>query len=282
MAIRLVIDSASDIPLQDAAAMGIDVISMQVTFGGETFTDRVDLTPDRFYEKLVETDELPVTSQIPPHKYEERFKEIIDAGDTPFAITLSSKLSGTYQSACIAAGSFGGKVYVVDSLNVSLGEAVLIRYAAERVRAGIEPEELERELLEKREKICVLALLDTLEYLKKGGRISSAVAFAGGILAIKPVVSVERGEVKMAGKARGSKHGGNLLLELVRKSGGIDFSMPYTLAYSGVSDHLLKKYVEDSRSLWQDKTRELPVMRIGATIGTHVGPGAIGVAFFSN
>ena len=209
-------------------------------------------------------------------------KKIIDAGDTPFAITLSSKLSGTYQSACIAAGSFGGKVYVVDSLNVSLGEAVLIRYAAERVRAGIEPEELERELLEKREKICVLALLDTLEYLKKGGRISSAVAFAGGILAIKPVVSVERGEVKMAGKARGSKHGGNLLLELVRKSGGIDFSMPYTLAYSGVSDHLLKKYVEDSRSLWQDKTRELPVMRIGATIGTHVGPGAIGVAFFSN
>lgn len=115
-------------------------------------------------------------------------------------------------------------------------------------------------------------MLDTLEYLKKRRQVSSATAFAGELLSIKPVISVIDGEVKSIGKARGSKKGNNLLMELVEKSGGIDFDMPYTLAYSGNDDSMLKKYIEDSARLWQGKTEHLPILEIGATIGTHVGP----------
>ena len=122
--------------------------------------------------------------------------------------------------------------------------------------------------------------MGTLEYLKKGGRISSAVAMAGSLLQIKPVVSVEDGEIKLVGKARGSKNGNNLLAQLVMGSSGIDFEKPYSLAYSGTDRSLLDKYVDDSRYLWEGHTENLPVISLGATIGTHVGPGAIAVAFF--
>ena len=127
-----------------------------------------------------------------------------------------------------------------------------------------------------------MALLDTLEYLKKGGRISSTVALAGTLLNIKPVIAVEDGEVAILGKARGSKNGGNMLMTQVEKAGGIDFSKPFCLAYTGLSDALLKKYVADSASLYEGKADYLPIHTIGSTIGTHVGPGAIAVAFFGN
>lgn len=129
-----------------------------------------------------------------------------------------------------------------------------------------------------------MAVLGTLKYLKKGGRISSLVAFAGEMLSIKPVVSVVNGEVKLVGKAMGSKKGNNLLTQLVEKSGGIDFSMPYALAYSGLSSEYLNKYLKDSKPLWEeyiDKIENIPSYMIGSTIGTHVGPGAVAVAFFA-
>jgi len=118
--------------------------------------------------------------------------------------------------------------------------------------------------------------------LKKGGRISSTVAFAGNLLSIKPVIAIENGEVSLVGKARGSKKGNNLLRELVVNSGGINFAKPFALAYSGLSDHLLQKYIEDSKELYQNKTDNLPITTVGCTIGTHVGPGAIALAFFEN
>ena len=131
-------------------------------------------------------------------------------------------------------------------------------------------------------KIRLLALLDTLKYLRKGGRISSVAAVAGEMLSIKPVVAIERGEVKLVGKAMGSKKGNNLLTQLVDRFGGIDFSMPYALGYSGLSDEFLKKYLNDSEKLWKEHTDSVPSYMIGSTIGTHVGPDAIAVAFFSN
>ena len=280
MAVRLVIDSASDIEYSMAMEKGWVFLPITVSFGEEQLKDGIDINASSFYDRLIESDVMPVTSQITPYVYQQTFDKIIESGDTPIVITLSSKLSGTYQSACVAAENAAAKVYVIDSLNAALGEALIVEYADRLVRQGLSPEEIVEKVEEKKGKIHLLALLDTLEYLKKGGRISSAVAFAGALLSIKPVIAVEDGEVKLVGKARGSKNGNNLLAEMIRNCGGIDYSMPYTLAYSGNSDALLKKYLEDSKHLWAEDADKMPVMRIGATIGTHVGPGAIGVAFF--
>ena len=280
MAVKLIIDSASDITPAKAKEMGIIHVPMSITFGQTQYLDGVELDPKRFYELLIETDTLPKTAQISPYTFEQEFEKVIAQGDTPIAITISSKLSGTYQSACIAAEKIEGKAFAVDSLNAALGEAILIYWAAELIERGLEADKIVNELNAAKTKIKLIALVDTLEYLKKGGRVSSATAFAGELLSIKPVISVIDGEVKPIGKARGSKKGNNLLMELVEKSSGIDFDMPYTLAYSGTSDSMLKKYIEDSAHLWQGKAENLPVLEIGATIGTHVGPGAIAVAFF--
>ena len=119
-----------------------------------------------------------------------------------------------------------------------------------------------------------------LEYLKKGGRISSTVAFAGELISLKPVIGVVGGEVKMVGKAIGSRRGNNLLNRLVESKGGIDFTMPYGTIWSGLDDSMLQKYINDSASLWEGHTDKIPSYILGGTIGTHIGPGAIGVAFF--
>ena len=126
----------------------------------------------------------------------------------------------------------------------------------------------------------IVALVDTLEYLKKGGRISKTVAFAGTVLNIKPVLSVVDGEINMLGKARGSKMGNNLLVQEIDKAGGIDFRKPVLLGYSGISDALLQKYIEDSRYIWEGNLKEVRYTTVGSVIGTHAGPGAVVVAFF--
>lgn len=281
MAIKLVIDSASDIPYKKAVEKGWVFLPITVAFGEEEYCDGIDIDYIGFFNKLIESDVMPVTSQVTPQAYEDAFAAIIAEGDTPVAITLSSKLSGTYQSACIAAEAFEGKAHVVDSLNATLGEALVIEYADRLISEGCSVEELIAKLDEDKTKIHLLGLLDTLEYLKKGGRISSTVAFAGTLLSIKPVVSVDDGEINLAGKARGSKNGNNLLAELIAKCGEVDFSKPFTLAYAGTDRTLLDKYIEDSKHFWEDHVEELPVLNIGATIGTHIGPGAIAVAFFA-
>ena len=133
-------------------------------------------------------------------------------------------------------------------------------------------------------RVRILGLIDTLEYLKRGGRISVAAGAVGEMLSIKPVITVVDGEVVVLGKARGSKNGRNLLHREVERAGGVDFSMPGALGYSGLSDKLLRKYLEDNRSVWEEGVREedLPISQIGAAIGTHVGPGGIAVAFFAH
>ena len=230
---------------------------------------------------LVESDTLPTTSQATPYQFEAAFRKAVDAGDTVVAITLSAKLSGTYQSAVIAAAEFPGRVFVIDSASAAIGTGILIEYALQLVDEGLSAEEIAQKLLAQRERIYVVAMLDTLEYLKKGGRISKTVAFAGELLSIKPVVSIEGGEVKLLGKARGSKQGNNLLVKQIQAAGGVDFSMPLLLGYTGLSDVLLQKYITDSAILWESCRKELPRTLIGSVIGTHVGPGAVAVAFFS-
>ena len=168
----------------------------------------------------------------------------------------------------------------MDSLNVCIGEQNLIMYAVRLREQGLSAPEIAALLNHKKHDICLVAVFDTLEYLKQGGRISKTAAWAGSVLSIKPVISILKGEVAILGKARGSKNGNNMLIQNVQQSGGIDFSMPYCLGYSGLDDTLLQKYIEDSRALWEGKTDDLPISTIGSTIGTHAGPGAIAVSFF--
>lgn len=282
MSVQIVIDSACDLPKSTADTLGLHYMPMRTIFGDQEYLDGISLTGEQFYEKLIETDEVPKTSQVPPSDFEAAFEKIIAAGDTALCITISSKLSGTYQSAMIAAERFGDKVIVVDSLNVTVGEQLLVLRAMQLQKEGWSAWEMAEILNHEKKRIRLIALLDTLEYLKKGGRISSTVAFAGTLLSIKPVIALVDGEIELLGKARGSKNGNNKLMELVESSRGIDFERPFSLAYSGLSDHLLRKYITDSHALYEGKTDHLPVCRIGSTIGTHAGPGAIGVAFFEN
>ena len=278
MKIRMITDSASD--LLSPHRPEVTVLPMTITFGEEQFRDGVDLTHRQFYEKLIEGEELPTTSQIAPAQFEEAFRDAVEAGESVVAVVLSSKLSGTYQSACIAAEEFPGKVFVVDSANATIGERILVERGLELMDQGLEAAAIAAKLDEEKADIRLVALLDTLEYLKRGGRVSASVALVGGLLAIKPVVAVQDGEVVVLGKARGSKNGNNLLVQEIQKTGGVDFGRPYLLGWAGLDDSLLQKYIADSAALWEGQADSLPTGTVGGTIGTHVGPGAIAVAFF--
>ena len=280
MSVKLIIDSASDVNENEAQELGIIMVPMEVRFGNDEYLDGVNLMPKDFYNRLIESDELPKTSQINPFRFEEEFEKLVANGDEVVVVTISSKLSGTYRSACEASKNFEGKVFVVDSLNATIGERLLCQYAIRLIKEGKSASEIATELNNSKSKINVIAMLNTLKYLKKGGRISAVTALAGEVFSIKPVVGIVDGEVKMIGKAMGSKKGNNLLNTLVEKKGGIDFDMPYGVVWSGTDNSVLNKYVEDSAHLWEGHTDNVPAYMMGSTIGTHVGPGAIGVAFF--
>ena len=279
MSVKIIVDSTSD--LTPEVAQQVKIVPLTIHFGGKQYVSGVDIDAKKFYEMLVESDVLPTTSQPTPYAFSQVFQEVVDAGDTAVCLTVSSKLSGTYQSATIAAKEFPGKIFVVDTLTVAIGGGILTEYALQLANSGMTAEKIAQDVLAQREKVRVLALVDTLEYLKKGGRISSTVAFAGGLLNIKPVISVTDGEVKMMGKARGSKQGNNLLVQEIQKSGGVDFTKPLMLGYTGLSDALLQKYIADSAALWEGQVENLPVSIVSSVVGTHVGPGAVAVAFFA-
>ena len=257
MSVQIIVDSTVDMP--ERMKDRFRIVPLTVHFGAEEFIDGVTIDKHRFYERLVESDELPTNSAV--------------------VVTLASKFSGTYQSACIAAAEYDN-IYVVDSKSAAIGSGILAEYALECADKGMDAKTIAETLEKKRDEICLIALLDTLEYLKKGGRISKTVAFAGGLLNIKPVITVVDGEIQVIGKARGSKQGNNLLVQKIHESGGIDFDEPIILGYSGLSDSYLKKYVEDSRDIWQDKADSLDSTLICSVIGTHTGPGVVAVAFF--
>ena len=279
MSVKIIVDSTAD--LQPQAAARVKIVPLSIRFGDREFIDGVTIDSRKFYEMLVESDELPTTSQANPAVFEEAFEEAVSAGHEVVCITCSSRLSGTHQSAVIAAEEFPGKVHVVDSRTIALGSAILTEYALELMDRGLSAQEIAGKLMQKRDKVRLIAMLDTLEYLKKGGRISKTVAFAGGLLNIKPVISIEDGEIKILGKARGSKQGNNLLVQEIQKAGGVDFRKPLMLGYTGLSDTLLRKYIDDSAALWQGNVEQLPVSVVGSVVGTHAGPGAVAVAFFS-
>lgn len=277
MKTRIVVDSTADI-LPEYLNQ-IHTVPLTVSFGDEEYIDGVTIDHRTFYQKLIETDAMPSTSQASPAAFAEQYDQAAAADEEVVVITISSKLSGTYQSAMIAAAG-RSSVYIVDSENASVGCGILVGLALRYLRVGMTASAIAEKLQEDKKKIVVIALLDTLEYLKRGGRISKAAAFAGGLLNIKPVISIADGEIQLLGKARGSKMGNNLLVQQIQKVGGIDFTKPVLLGYTGLSDVLLQKYIEDSSYLWSASLDAVRYVSIGSVIGAHAGPGAIAVAFF--
>lgn len=277
MKVHLIVDSTADV--SEAIRPRLTVVPLTVHFGSEEYIDGVTISKQAFYEKLIESDVLPSTSQAAPAAFAEVFADIAERGESAVVLTISSKLSGTCQSAMIAAADYPG-IYVVDSQSAATGTGILAELALRLMDGGMSAADVAARLEAERENICLVALLDTLEYLKRGGRISKAAAFAGSMLSIKPVISIRQGEVVVLGKARGSRQGNNLLAAQIDAAGGVDYDKPVLLGYSGLSDALLQKYIADSARFWEGKVENLQTTQIGSVIGTHAGPGAIVATFF--
>ena len=279
MKVQIIVDSTVDMPEHSRSACR--VVPLTVHFGEESFIDGVTLNKQDFYRRLAEGGALPTTSQATPAAFQSVFDEVTRAGDSAVVITLASQFSGTYQSACIAAEDYEN-IYVVYSRTAAIGSGILAEYALRCAEQGMEAGALAALLEKKREDVRLFALLDTLEYLKRGGRISKTVAFAGGLLNIKPLITVEDGEVLVVGKARGAKQGMALLTEKLLSDGGINFDLPILLGYSGTDASNLEKYRADSREIWQGREDTLPSTLLCSVIGTHTGPGVVAAACFKN
>jgi DegV family protein with EDD domain len=281
MAVKFIIDSASDVLPSECKKLGAIHVPMTVRFGDKEFADAVDLSHKKFYKMLTSgKEEHPTTSQVTPAAWAEAMEEALKDADTALVITMSSKLSGTYQSACIAAEDFDGKVFVVDSMTATIGERLLLQYGLRLAADGLDAAAIKDRLDAIKDRVRIYGRLDTLEYLRKGGRIGAASAVMGTMLNIKPIISVQDGLVSNVAKARGAKMADKQLRELVTKSGGIDFPKPICAAYSGLEDDNLKTFLAESTDLLCGS--DAPIASVGCVIGTHVGPGAVALAYFQN
>lgn len=280
MSVRLITDSTTD--LFPEAEGRVEVLPISVRFGDQEYLDKVDITSQQFYEKLVSSDTMPTTSQVPPAVFAQAFQEAVEAGDSVVCLTISTELSGTCQSALMAASQFPGKVFVVDSRTVIMGTGILVQYALNLIDQGKSAQAVAQALEDIRDRVKIVAVADTLEYLKRGGRISKAVAFAGGLLNIKPILAVDNGVVGLKEKARGTKQINAMLAKAVESFGGIDCSLPIMFGYSGLDDSLLNQFQQEDSFLWEGYQGDLHRVVVGAAVGTHVGPGAAAMAFFAN
>ena len=277
MKTRIIIDSTAD--LVPELKSRLTVVPLTVRFDDAEYIDGVTIDHQRFYKMLAESNTLPTTSQATPEAFDRVFRTL-EPGEGAVVLTLASTLSGTCQSAMIAASEYEN-IYVVDTGSVTIGAGILAELALRLAEEGKPAADIAAQLEQEKRRIRIVAMVDTLEYLQKGGRVSKALAFAGGLLNIKPVLSVANGEITILGKARGSKQGNSLVVTEIQKAGGVDFDMPIMLGYTGLSDALLQKYIADSAALWESNPKATRTTIIGSVIGTHAGPGAIAVAFFA-
>jgi len=278
MSIRIVVDSTAD--MTEEIQKRLTIVPLNVSFGQESYIDGVTINHREFYEILAKSSTLPTTSQPSPEAFACVFEEAKKAGDELVVLTVSSGISGTYQSAVIAAQDYLENVHIVDSKNVAVALGALAEYALELVDRGMSAKEIADELENAREDVVLLALLDTLENLKKGGRIPPVLAFAGGLLSLKPVLWMKDGKLEMLSKGRGTKQGYGLLLKEIDALGGVDFSKPFFTGYTGVSDALLEKFLESSSALWAQSDKPVRRTQLCSVVGTHAGPGAVVLGFF--
>lgn len=282
MSVKFVIDSASDINVNEADNMGVIVVPLKTYFGEEEYLDGVTLDSQGFYEKMYEYGQKPRTAAIAPYDFDLVFKEELQKGNDIVCIDLSKQVSACYQSACIAKQDLeADNIYIVDSKNASVAERLLVELGIKLGKEGKTAKEISEILNDKTNNLKLIIILESLDYLTSGGRISKDAA-PSNLNGVKPIVALEEGKVVMKGKARGTKNAIELLNQLIEEAGGIDFDLPYSLGYSGLSDKAIRKYREDYKHLFNTNNAEdIPYYQMGCTIGTHLGPNCIGVSFFS-
>ena len=277
MAVRIVTDSTADLPRDQAEALGITIVPLTVFFGDEAYLDGVDLDSAGFYKKLASSKDLPRTSQPSPAVFQEAFTRLIDEGaDAILSIHLSSKLSGTYSSACTARDTMPDDVKkipidIVDSLSVSVGMGRAITRAAREAREGLGVEEIKAHAQDELARTRILAVLDTLEYVRRGGRIGRAGALVGNMLSVKPIISLKDGEVVAIERPRTRSKAYERIAQLLRDAGNVEH---VSIAASG--EDVGQQLAEAVRPVY---TGELPVYHLGAVLGTHTGPGTAAIAY---
>ena len=277
MAVQIITDSTSDLTAEELRELGVHVIHMRVIFEGGVYTDGVDITKEEFYAKQAEAKVLPKTTQVNPGEFCDAFQPLLDTGDEVVAILLSSKLSGSFQSAVIAKDMVEGaeRLHLVDSLNVTLGEGLLVREAVRLRDAGKSGAEIAAAIEALRSRVRFVAFVGTLKYLKMGGRISASTAALGTMLNISPVVAVVDGEVKSVGKVRGSQKIMAYTLDFAKE-------YPVDTRHCVVFGH---SRCQETMEAYRDKVTAALGIRdwawdaLGAVIGTHAGPGCYGLAY---
>jgi len=278
--VALVTDSTADIPRETRERLGISMVPLKVNFGNESFLDNVELQPAEFYPKLISYGKLSTSSQPSPAEFYEVYKKLTDEGRQVVSIQLSAAMSGTYQSATIAKSMLddGADVTVIDSKSASFGYGKIVVKAAEMAQAGATKEEILEEIARMRSELRLYFLVDTLEYLSKGGRIGKASALFGSLLNIKPILSIDgEGVVYPFDKARGQKRAMARIAEVLEadlKDAPVNLTLATTPGYTdGAAEmvELLKSRLN---------VREFQETEIGPVIGTHAGPGTIGLFVF--
>ena len=277
MAVILITDSGCDLDSNQAQALEITLVPMTVRFGEEEYLSGVNLSKDEFYNKLATNKQLPTTSQPTPYDFENVYQKVKADGNEAVVLCVSSALSGTYQSACIAADGYEDCIYVVDSKAVSVAQKILLDYAISLRQQGLSANMIATALEDKKESICAFGAVDTLEYLIKGGRLSKAAGAVGSMLGIRPVLTLCEGALDVAGKARGPKAAISMTNKLMEET-GIDFSMPYAVGYTGNDPAITEAFLTAPDSALAN--RSVPVYQVGSTVGTHAGPGLFIAAFF--
>ncbi len=276
--IRIITDSSGDLDLEAAAQLQVDVIPIHISFGETEYLDRQNLSVTEFYNKLETVDKLPTTSQITPFQFCQTFQPYLEAGDEIVMILLSSQLSGTYQSALTAKQMLQtDKIYLVDSLNAALGQHLLVQIAVRLREQGLPAQQIAEQLTALNERICLIACMKTMKYLQMGGRVSAATAKIGGILGITPIISLINGRVEVVGKVRGHKAALRWMAQHLEKEPAderypVVFSHSVNLEGRDEMVQALDAFLPNNDYLYCD---------LGSTVGTHIGPGAIGFAYIT-
>ncbi len=276
--VKIITDSTCDISKIEQINMGIEVMPLMVNFGEESYKDGIEITRSEFYERLEKVQELPTTSQVNPAEFEESFQKAIDNGDEVVAILISSELSGTFQSAKIAVDSIeSDKIYLVDSTTASFGLALLVKEAVRLRDAGLSAKEIAEKIEELAKRVRLVAFVDTLKYLKMGGRLSATSAMIGSFLGIHPVLKVQDGKIHPVGKARSIKSGLRKLHEFLQEEPA-DYSFGFSFGHSNARDRI-NSCIEFFTPIIE--TKDYLVCNIGSVVGTHTGPGVMGVAYIT-
>ena len=277
MAIRIIADSVSDIPHDYREKYQIEILPLMVNFEEESFRDGVDLQPEEFFLKLKQANKLPTTSQVNPGTFIEAFERVIASGDEAVVILMSSEMSGTYNAAVSAVDYLGtDKISVIDSRAISFGYGLLVIEAARMALAGANRFEIVAAINEQVPKMVNLFIVDTLEYLQKGGRLSASEAFIGNLLSIKPIITIEDGKLKSLDKVRGRKKAVKWILDYLERE-QIDLS-DKTIGFFHADD---SKHMEEfmQEILQKHSPKEIICSTVGTVVGTHSGPGCVAISF---